>query len=198
MSNGMQTPDPVAYLGDCDIIDWRNSAVLRLSKDLADDGNSELEIARRCFEWVRDNISHSSDFKQNPVTCSASQTLAHKTGFCYAKSHLLCALLRANQIPAGLSYQRLSIDGEGPPYCLHGLNSLFLPEFGWYRIDPRGNKPGVDAQFIPPIERLAFTASLSDERDLPNVFVEPLPVVVDALMAFPTWNLLAQNLPDFT
>ena len=90
------------------------------------------------------------DFGRVEVTCRASDVLAARTGFCYAKSHLLAALLRANGIPAALCYQRLSIDGQGPPFCLHGLNAVHLPEHGWYRIDARGNKPGVDAQFTPP------------------------------------------------
>lgn len=69
--------------------------------------------------------------------------LRHRTGFCYAKSHLLAALLRANGIAAGLCYQRLSVNGGGTPYCLHGLNAVFLKDFGWYRVDARGNKPGI-------------------------------------------------------
>jgi transglutaminase-like putative cysteine protease len=71
------------------------------------------------------------------VTCSASQVLLHGTGFCYAKGHLLAALLRANAIPVGSCYQRLRIDGTGPPFCLHGFNSVHLPAIGWYRIDAR-------------------------------------------------------------
>ena len=46
--------------------------------------------------------------------------------------------------PAGpkvvvVDIDRRSIDDVGPPYCLHGLNAVFLPEHGWYRVDPRGN-----------------------------------------------------------
>ena len=44
----------------------------------------------------------------------------------------------------------------GAPYTLHGLNAILLPEIGWYRVDPRGNRAGVNAQFIPPQEQLAF------------------------------------------
>ncbi|WP_338430147.1 transglutaminase domain-containing protein [Synechococcus elongatus] len=36
--------------------------------------------------------------------------LEYRTGYCYAKSHLLVALLRACSIPAGFCYQRLSFD----------------------------------------------------------------------------------------
>jgi len=66
--------------------------------------------------------------------------LKYKTGYCYAKSHLLAALLRANNIPAGLCYQRLTIENDMLPYCLPALNAVYLPKYGWYRIDARGNK----------------------------------------------------------
>ena len=145
----------------------------------------------------RDSIQHSSDFQRNPVTCSASQVLREGTGYCYAKSHLLAALLRANGIPAGFCYQRLSVRGDGPPYSLHGLNAVHLPKYGWYRADSRGNKPGVDAQFTPPIERLAFMMSLPEEKDFPEILPDPLPVVVAALRNYSHWDALYENLPDW-
>src|SRR6476620_6652689 len=138
------------FLRSTPIIDWQQSDVLRLAQSLAADSRDAREIAKRCFEWVRDEIKHSGDHKLNPVTCSASEVLAAGTGFCYAKSHLLAALLRANSIASGLCYQRLSIDGQGAPYCLHGLSAIYLDEFGWHRVDPRGNKPGISAEFSLP------------------------------------------------
>jgi transglutaminase-like putative cysteine protease len=144
---------------------------------------------------VRDEVKHSHDYQLNPVTCRASEVLAERTGYCYAKSHLLAALLRANQIPTGLCYQRLSRDDNGPPYCLHGLNAVFLPETGWYRVDPRGNK-GVKAQFTPPVEQLAFSLQFAGEADLPEIWPDPLPVVVDTLQTCQTWHEVWANLPD--
>ena len=145
---------------------------------------------------MRDEIKHSRDFNLNPVTCSASDVLHKGSGYCYAKSHLLAALLRANGIPAGLCYQRLSRNDNGEPYSLHGLNAIFLPSFGWYRVDPRGNRKGIDAQFAPPVEHLAFRASLLGEADLPEIWADPLPVIVEALTKHETADALWDNLPD--
>jgi len=188
------TPDPSLFLGTCDVIDFRSSEVAQLAAHLA--GPDEKATTERCFQFVRDHIKHSSDHQLNPVTCSASAVLAHRTGYCYAKSHLLCALLRANKIPAGLCYQRLSIDGVGAPYCLHGLNAVCLSDVGWYRIDSRGNRDGIAAQFTPPKECLAFTTDLPGECDLPGIYVTPLSNVVDALGKYDTWDTLYRNLPD--
>jgi transglutaminase-like putative cysteine protease len=108
----------------------------------------------------------------------------------------LAALLRANGLPAGFCYQRLSIDGGGAPYCLHGLNAVWLPAVGWYRIDSRGNRADISAQFAPPVEQLAFSPSAPGEADLPEIWADPLPVVVHALRAHVTTDTLSRNLPD--
>jgi transglutaminase-like putative cysteine protease len=184
------------YLAASTYIDADTADVRAAARRLAEGAASELEVVRACFEFVRDEIRHSVDFELNPVTCKASDVLRHKTGYCYAKSHLLAALLRANGIPAGLCYQRLSVGDGGAPYCLHGLNAVHLKDFGWYRIDARGNKPGVDARFEPPAERLAFAVRERDERMLPEIWAEPLPVVVDALECYDTWDRVLANLPD--
>jgi transglutaminase-like putative cysteine protease len=190
----MSTMEP--YLRATPIINWMHPAVRELARDLAVGQDSAEQIARQCFEWVRDQIYHSVDHQLNPVTCAASDVLEARTGFCYAKSHLLAALCRANGIPAGLCYQRLQIDPRQATYCLHGLAAVYLPRYGWYRIDPRGNRAGVDAQFTPPHERLAFAIEQPGEADLPDVYADPLPVVVAALQAASTTDALACNLPD--
>lgn len=182
------------YLAAGPYVDADAPEVLDTARRLARGASSELDVVRACFEFVRDEIRHSVDFKLNPVTCKASDVLRHKTGYCYAKSHLLAALLRANGIPAGLCYQRLSVGAGGAPYCLHGLNAVYLRDFGWYRVDARGNKPGVDARFAPPVERLAFAPGAA--RMLPEVWAEPLPVVVEALECYDTWDQVLANLPD--
>jgi transglutaminase-like putative cysteine protease len=186
------------FLKSTEIIDWTHPSVAAKAQELAKGVTGAEQIARRCFEWVRDEIEHSSDFKRNPVTCCASEALASKTGYCYAKSHLLAALLRANGIPSGLCYQRLSIDDTGAPFSLHGLNAVFLPQVGWYRIDCRGNKPGVDAQFTPPVERLAFRPTLPQERNFPPILPDPLPIVIHSLRTYRTWDDLYRHLPDWT
>lgn len=181
------------YLRSTDVIDWDNPAVLQLAQQLK--GDTPMETAQRCYEWVRDEVRHSMDYKMNPVTCTASEVLAARTGYCYAKSHLLAALLRANGIPAGFSYQRLT-SYDDVTFCLHGLNSVYLPEFGWYRIDARGNKTNVNAQFVPPVEQLAFLLATPGEKDFPDVYADPLPEVVQALRSYHTYDALAEHLPD--
>lgn len=184
------------YLSPSLYIDFNHPAIATQAATLADGATSRLELVRRCFEFVRDEIRHSSDFKLNPVTCKASDALRHKTGYCYAKSHLLAALLRANGVPTGLCYQRLSVGDSGAPYCLHGLNAVYLEGLGWYRMDARGNKPGIQAEFCPPIEALAFAIREPMERDLPEIWAEPLQAVVNVLERYGDVEQVLRNLPD--
>ena len=184
------------YLEATEYIDWQQPAVLEKALSLSEGLNSDEAIAKACFKFVRDEIKHSWDYQINPVTCKASDVLSSGSGYCYAKSHLLAALLRANKIPTGLCYQRLTISGDKPPFCLHGLNAVYLKDHGWYRIDARGNKEGVDADFCPPKEQLAFPILSEGEVDLPEIWSEPLAVVVDALTQYSDFLEVANNLPD--
>lgn len=189
------------YLAQSDVVDWQCDAVQTLAASLAVDNEGQRRrddaaIARQCFEWVRDQVGHSWDHQTNPVTCCASDVLQHRTGYCYSKSHLLVALLRANGISAGFCYQRLSVGDTGAPYCLHGLVAVHLADYGWYRIDPRGNKPGVNAQFTPPIEQLAYPIQDDQEADLPEIWPEPLPLVVEVLTTYSDIAEVHRHLPD--
>ncbi len=192
----MTTNNLEAYLSPNEAVDSDHPAIVARAKELSEGLEGDEAIAKACFEFVRDKIDHSGDVASERVTYRASEVLEHQTGWCYAKSHLLAALLRANHIPAGLCYQRLSHGESGAPYCLHGLNAVYLKAYGWYRIDPRGNKEGVDAQFTPPIEKLAFSIRDENEGDFREIYAEPLKEVADALQSNADYKAMVQNFPD--
>ncbi len=184
------------FLKETPIIDFSTDAIQTLAKELSDGYQTDVEISQNCFTYVRDNINHSGDHKDDITTCKASDVLRHKTGWCYAKSHLLAALLRANGIPTGFCYQRLSCsEYKKDIYCLHGLNAIYLEEFGWYRVDARGNKEGVKAAFTPPMEQLAFEIE-AGEFDLPEIYEKPLDVIIHTLEKYQTYEEMVNNFPD--
>lgn len=199
------------YLTNSTHINWQHPSILNKAAMLTAGLADPLQITKRCFEFVRDDIQHSMDFQRNQTTCTASDVLAQGHGFCYAKSHLLCALLRANHIPTALCYQRLTLadfpeDDAQNTFCLHGLNAVYLPDMmgchgflqhtGWYRIDPRGNKQGVNAQFTPPIEKLAFNLKTTGEKDFDQLYTDPLPEVIDVLTTYQDYQEVVNHLPD--
>ena len=184
------------YLSPSEAIDFDNPLVADKAKELSSSSETALEMTKKCYEFVRDEICHCVDFDMNPVTCRASEVLIHRTGFCFAKSHLLAALLRACSIPAGLCYQRITCHLPGQPFCLHGLVAVYLDEYGWYRIDPRGNKEGVHAGFNPPKEQLAFQCNLPGEYMLPEIWAEPPDSVRIFLTTHTDYKKALNKLPD--
>ena len=76
-------------------------------QELINQSEDNLDYIKRCYIFVRDEISHSWDIKTDLVSKTASEVLENKTGICWTKSCLLSALLRANKIPSGISYQLL-------------------------------------------------------------------------------------------
>lgn len=184
------------YLKSTEFIDWENTAVQKQAQLLSKGLSTDEQIAEACFLFVRDEIKHSVDFQLNPLTAKASDVLKYKTGYCYAKSHLLAALLRACGIPAGLCYQRLTTANNKAPFCLHGLNAVYLQKHGWYRIDSRGNKKGINAGFCPPTEQLAFSIGIKGECDIQGIWPTPLPIIINALERNSTWVSMYENLPD--
>ena len=184
------------FLASSESIDWMSAGVSEQAARLKAGSASVSATIERCFVFVRDEIKHSGDAGCERVTWRASDVLHHRTGYCYAKSHLLAALLRANGIPAGLCYQRLRVDDRGNGFCLHGLNAVRLGEHRWYRLDARGNKAGLGAAFSPPREFLPFSPQHVGERNLLGIYAEPLPVVLSALKAYQTCGELETHLPD--
>ena len=184
------------YLEETNIIDFSNKEIKLLAKKLRKNFIDDENIAKSCFLFVRDEINHSGDFKDDITTLKASDVLRYKTGWCYAKSHLLAALLRANNIPAGFCYQRLKCNEyKDDTYCLHGLNAIYFQKYGWYKVDPRGNKKNVDAQFNLPHEKLAFTLT-KEEFDLPTIYAHPLKEVVNKLTICKSYDMMIGNFPD--
>ena len=196
------------YLEESQYVNFSHPDIKLLASYLAGDLSRDEDIAKACFLYVRDEIHHSGDYKDDITTLKASDVLKYKTGWCYAKSILLAALLRANKIPTAFCYQRLlcdeyieeeeTLDTDAKKkhiYCLHGLNAVYLKDYGWYRIDARGNKDGVDAQFLPPFEKLAFELK-ENESDISEIYEEPLAEVVDALKTYKTYDEMCNNFPD--
>lgn len=165
------------------VIDFNTPQVQEAIKSIEFKTLSKKERAELAFEMARDQVQHSFDTNSKVITISAEEALEKKEGICFAKSHLLATLLRGMGIPAGFCYQRVLRKGTlDSGYALHGLNAVYLDEVGWFRLDPRGNKPGVDSQFSTDEEKLAYPIRTEmGEVDYPNVFIKPLPSVITAM-----------------
>ncbi|KRC53210.1 MULTISPECIES: transglutaminase-like domain-containing protein [unclassified Nocardioides] len=172
---------PADYLGADDVVESTAAEVVALAERLRGAAGDDEAFARAAFAWVRDEIAHAGDAGDPRFAVSATDVLEDGVGWCYAKAHLLTAVLRAGGVPTGLCYQWLTDDGTAGGFVVHGLVAVHL-DGSWHRQDPRGNKPGVAAEFSLGEERLAWPVDPAlGERDLPEVYVAPAPGVVAAL-----------------
>jgi transglutaminase-like putative cysteine protease len=153
-----------------------------------------VDTIRVAYETVRDRYPHSMDINAPEVSVSASDVLRHGHGICFAKSHLLTAVLRACGVATGLAYQKLA---GGEQTFLHGLTVVWLADHNrWIRLDARGNKPGVDARFSIDTEYLAYPVQAElGERDFAEIHALPLPSALAALSKSRTLDELALCLP---
>ncbi len=155
------------YLEKTEYVDYDNPSVKSVAERFKAESQDELSLIRNTYYFVRDEIKHSWDAQDKRVTVSASDTLLEGVGICWAKSNLLAALLRANGIPAGFSYQRLTL-GDTPDtgFCIHAMNTVFVACLNkWISLDARGNKEGVNADFSTEEEKLAFEIKSEGEVD---------------------------------
>ncbi len=176
-------------------IDWGTPLVKAKIQDIKNQTADPKERAKIAFEFTRDQIQHSFDDQScTRVTISAEEAMEKKEGICFAKAHLLATLLRGMGIPAGFCYQLKNNPKAG--YVLHGLNAIYFKDTGWFRVDPRGNKPGIDAQFSIETEQLAYPIDPSKgEKDYPQVLTQPLDLVIKAMENSKDVHALFYNRP---
>lgn len=181
------------YIQMSEIMDYDNKLIIEKCLELEKGTEGEISLIKKLYEFVRDDIHHSGDIGEERVTCTASEVLEFGHGICCAKSHLLAAMLRFFGIPTGFCYQKLCSSQEDSHWVfmtpqvdkrvLHGLNAVYLKDFNkWIRLDARGNKPGVDAQFSIEEEKIAWPINNDlGEEDNPIIFKEPNKTIVEIL-----------------
>lgn len=168
------------YLECSEVIDCNNIEIQEIANKLSHNIENEIDLIKTVYEFVRDEIRHSSDAGRNTITWRASDVLKYKHGLCFANSHLLAAILRSLEIPVGFCYQRLEFDvGFG----LHGLNAVYIKSIHkWIRLDARGNEGPVNVQFSINSEILAYNVDDGKgEFDFPIIYAEPNKKVIDIL-----------------
>ncbi len=180
------------YLDDSEILDYYNSVIQEKTLEISRSSKNQFETIKNIYEFVRDEIPHSLDIGDQQVTFKASEVLNNGQGICFAKSNLLAAMLRFLEVPTGFCYQRLTHEGG---YILHGLNAVFLDE-KWHRLDARGNREDVNAQFSVNVEKIAFPVSKGGEVDYHGIYSKPVESVIHSFNGARTVDELMEKLPD--
>ncbi len=176
---------PGDFLGSDDVLDATAPAVRAAAGALGAQASRAAgaqfpdSYVLAAYRFVRDEVAHSVDAANPLMTVRASEVLEHRTGLCFAQSHLLAALLRAGGVPAGLCYQRLA--GPGSSHVVHGLTAAHL-RGAWVRLDPRGTPAQRGTEIRLDVDQLAYEprAELGELDYLP-IFDRPHLAVLSAL-----------------
>lgn len=162
------------FLQKTPYINFTHPLIAEKASELFAGINDAVQKACIAYEFVRDEIPHSFDIGATAVAVKASDVLEYGTGICHTKSNLLAALLRSQGIPTGFCFQRLTLaDDDSQGYCIHCYNAVLI-DGRWIKLDARGNKPGVNAQFALGEPVLAYSCRPQyDEYDWPGIYAHP-------------------------
>ncbi len=185
------------YLESSDIIDYDNPLIANAAQQLTYGLKDNISKARAIYEFTRDHIFHSFDINATSVTITASEVFDKGHGICFAKAHLLAALMRVAEIPTGFCYQ-LIYDNDSNRLMIHGLNAVYIDEMGkWVRLDschhiaeddPWGNDPFKESTVR------SINSELGEMDDL-TIYYAPKKKIIKALMAADSLEVLKDLIP---
>jgi len=192
-----ERPDLDDYLKCDEIVDFDEPSIEEASEQLTEGLKGNVAKAQALYEFVRDQIFHSFDINATSITIKASEVLEKGHGTCYAQAHLLAALMRAADIPAGFCYQLVKTEGEGQAPVVHGYNAVYLEELGkWIRLD--ASRPGDEKNSWAELDMdFSHMGPLEDSvvYEDPTIYISPSKRVIKALRQYDTVDDLEENLP---
>jgi len=184
------------YLEDTIVVDWQTPVVHEKARALTAGVAGVEDRLRVLFEFVRDEIAHSFDIETDEPTCNASEVLRAGHGLCYAKSHLLAAMIRACGVPAGFAFQRVRSEGPGSRFVLHGFVGVYLAaDARWAGLDPRGGRGTTAFSLDAPSLAYAPDPELGEETQ-PLVYSKPVKHIVEMLSRAGSLERVRRTLPD--
>ncbi len=167
----------VAYLVASEFIDFHAPTIEEQMQMLKMKTRDRNAYARAAFELVRDEIGPATQDGVGELRADA--VLAGGSGSSFGRCHLLCALLRANYIPAGLGYRRMMLESQGETaYALTGFAMMFLKGFGWFGVDPGIDSDAEAGGFEPPYTLLTPMQDERQTQTFRHCFDAPITCVV--------------------
>lgn len=123
------------YLDVTKNCNWKDSSIINLAKQIIGNETSMYNRAHKIFEWVRINTSYEEPMYYN-TRHGALGTLKVRMGNCCDLSHLLVALFRAANIPAGYKHVLARFNS----FTTGHLVSCAYVDGKWYEADASNNK----------------------------------------------------------
>ena len=179
----IQRNKDASYLKFDKYVNYDDPAVKAKAFELTKGLTEPIDKIEKIYYFVRDEIYHTWDTKDDIITISASDVLEKKTGMSYAKANLLAALMRANGIYTGFCYQRIKHFSSSNKLALHALNAVYEPNLKrWVRLDARGNNYEFNADFSLNERNLGYKIRPElGEFEFNDLNAVPLPSTMAAL-----------------
>ena len=186
------------FLNESKYVDYSNEIIQAKVKELFSDNMDDVEKTQIAYYFVRDEIPHSFDCNATVITAKASDVLKSKTGICHAKANLLAALLRSQNIPVGFCFEHITLaKDDSMGYCVHAYNAVYL-DGHWIKLDARGNKEGVNAQFSLKNPILAYPPRTQyDEYFFQGIYANPHQATMDMLENASCLQDIMDNIPEY-
>ena len=134
-----------------------NSKATALAAELAKSASSELDVVRRIYEFVINNITYDYIFAEMVVSGQITHhvpdldaTLASGRGICFDYASLMAGMLRAQHIPAKL------ITGYVSGGIFHAWINVYILDIGWINAI---HFDGMDWALMDPTFSAAFNSA---------------------------------------
>lgn len=121
-------------------------------------------------QWVYQNFTYEPGATQ--VHTTMSQSLSLRRGVCQDFAHILIGLCRSLKLPARYISGYFLNDSHRPApdesEASHAWAEVYIPQFGWYGIDPTHNRP-TDQRYI----KVAAGRDYADIRPVAGTYRGP-------------------------
>jgi hypothetical protein len=93
-----------------------------------------LDYAKKCYEWVRDNIKYAFDPHLVEFVESPKRLLETRIGDCDSQDMLLCSMFE--NLGFKSQFVTIQADANRPGEFTHVYTRVFIPKVGWIVADP--------------------------------------------------------------
>ncbi len=153
--------DTNIYLKPTFFIDSDHPEIIAYAQSKITGCTDDTEKVIALFEAVRDGYFYDPyHLDLRPQTLKASNLLTRRSAYCVEKAVLLCAVLRAIQIPARLNFgnvknhiavERIVTILKTDVLVFHGCTEVLLNDH-WIKITPAFNKSLCEKLGVPVLE----------------------------------------------
>jgi transglutaminase-like putative cysteine protease len=104
-----------------------------LSMEIAGDETNDFRKAKKCFDWIADQIKYSFSTEYSTIRNISDYCRTKRYGDCGQEALLFITLCRLNGIPARWQSGWNIFPGEKD---IHDWTEIYLAPYGWMPVDP--------------------------------------------------------------